>query len=70
MQKLMTIRPKINLWSCKNNDNSLNESSLSVEKYINESISGKVMKKTYIPENLCVMEIRAEAGSFILRRSI
>ena len=32
MQKLKTIRPKINLWSFKNNDNSLNEFSLSVEK--------------------------------------
>ena len=34
------------------NDKSLNEFSLSVEKYINASISGKVIKKTYIPDIL------------------
>ena len=70
IQKLKTIRPKINLWSFKNNDNSLNEFTLSVEKYINASISGKVIKKTYIPDNLCVIEIKADTGRFILRRSI
>ncbi len=70
MQILKTIRPKINLWSLKNNDNWLNESSLLVEKYINASISGKVIKKTYIPDNLCVIEIKAETGKLILRRSI
>ena len=70
MQKLKTIKPKINLWPFKNNDSSLNEFWLSVEKYINASISGKVIKKTYIPDILCVIEIRAETGRFILRRSI
>ena len=32
--------------------------------------NGRVTKKTYIPVSLCVIEIRADMGSFILNKLI
>ena len=41
-----------------------------VEKYIKQRATGNVTKNTYIPDILCVIEMSAETGKLIFRRSI
>lgn len=48
----------------------LNVSTFLVEKYIRQRATGNVIKNTYIPDILCVIEISAETGKLIFRRSI
>ena len=50
--------------------NELNVFTFLVEKYIKHRATGNVTKNTYIPDILCVIEMSAETGKLIFRRSI
>ena len=48
----------------------LNVLTFLVEKYTRQRAMGNVTKNTYMPDILCVIEISAETGKLIFRRSI
>ena len=48
----------------------LNVLTFLVEKYTRQRATGNVTKNTYMPDILCVIEISAETGKLIFRRSI
>ena len=48
----------------------LNVFTFLVEKYTKQRAIGNVIKKTYMPDILCVIEMSAETGKLIFRRSI